>query len=76
MQPSGELTRAITHEPDDSWPTKISIIAYFGEGKGAKRRVLEISADQFFGRGYHGAPLTGDQLIGMVEKLRKMGPKS
>lgn len=69
--PQGDLSRATTHEADDSWPTMIEIVAYWGEGRKGKRRSLEISADQFFGRGSHGAPITGDQLIGMVDRLRR-----
>ena len=69
--PEGDLARAITHESDDTWPTMIEVVAYWGEGRRGKRRSIEIPADQFFGRGHYGAPISGDQLIGMVEKLRK-----
>lgn len=68
--PQGDLARAKTHEPDDSWPTMIEIVAYWGEGR-RKRKSVEISADQFFGRGSYGAPLSGAQLVAMVEALRR-----
>lgn len=69
--PSGDLARAKTHEADESWPTMIEIVAYFGEGRKGKSKRLEIPADQFFGRGGFGAPMTGDQLIAMIERLRR-----
>ena len=73
----GELARAgvVSHDPDETWPTHIEIVAYFGEGR-RKRKSIEIDADQFFGHGRFGAPMSGEQLIGMINKLRTMGPKS
>lgn len=68
--PEGELARTITHEPEDDWPTMIEVVAYYGEGR-RKRRSIEIPADQFFGRGEYGAPMSGDQLIQMVHRLRR-----
>lgn len=69
----GDLARTITHEPDESWPSMIEVVAYFGDkGRKGKRRSIEIPADQFFGRGNYGAPLSGDQLIGMVQRLRRV----
>jgi hypothetical protein len=49
----------------------IEIVAYWGEGRRGKRRSIEIPADQFFGRGQYGAPIGGDHLIAMVERLRR-----
>jgi hypothetical protein len=52
-------------------------VAYWskdGSRKG-RRRSIEIPADQFFGRGGYGAPITGDQLVIMIEQLRKRKPK-
>ncbi len=69
---AGDLARAVTHDPSDEWPTYLEIVAYWGEGR-RRRRSVEINADQFFGRGQFGAPMSGEQLIGMVEKLRKQG---
>ena len=70
--PSGDLARCVTHEADDTWPTMIEVVAYWGEGR-KKRRSIEIPADQFFGRGAYGAPMSGEELIGMVDKLRREG---
>lgn len=72
--PAGDLARAVTHDPNDEWPTMIEVVAYWGEGRRGRRRSVQISADEFFGRGGFGAPITGDRLIGMVEKLRRDGP--
>lgn len=69
--PSGDLARCVTHEADESWPTVIEIVAYWGESRSrGKRRAVEIPADQFFGRGGYGAPMSGEQLIAMVNRLR------
>lgn len=70
--PEGALATAKTHEANDDWPTLIEIVAYFGaDGRKGKRRSVELSADEFFGRGEYGAPLSGDRLIAMVERLRR-----
>lgn len=67
---SGELTRAVNHEANDDWPTSVEIVAYFGPNR-TKRRSVIISADEFFGRGRFGAPLSGDQLIRIINDLRR-----
>ena len=70
--PSGDLARVKTHEPDESWPTLIEIVAYFGkEGRKGRRKSVEIPADRFFGTGGYNAPMTGDQLIMMIDRLRR-----
>jgi hypothetical protein len=77
-QVAGDLNRLISHDPSEEWPSHIEITAIWskdGSRKG-KRRSVTIDADQFFGRGRFGAPMGGDQLIGVVERLRKSGPKS
>lgn len=68
--PTGDLARAVTHELNSEWPVMIEIVAYFGEGR-RKRKSIEISADEFFGTGGHGAPMTGDQIIHMINRLRR-----
>ena len=72
---AGDLARVKVHDMDESWPTMIEVVAYWGDGRKGRRRSIEIPADQFFGRGHYGAPLSGDQLIIMVNNLRKQGPK-
>lgn len=70
--PLGDLARCVTHEADDSWPTMIEVVAYFGkEGRKGKRKSIEISADKFFGRGGYGAPMSGDELIVKINQLRR-----
>lgn len=71
---SGDLARCVTHEADDTWPSSIEIVAYWGppgnERRG-KRRSVSISADRFFGRKGFGAPMSGDELIRMINDLRR-----
>jgi hypothetical protein len=72
LRPEGALATAKTHETNDDWPTLIEIVAYFGpEGRKGKRRSVEIGADEFFGRGAHGAPMPGSRLIAIIERLRR-----
>lgn len=73
-QPAGDLARCKTIESDDSWPTMIEVVAYWGDGRKGRRRSVEIPADQFFGRGTYGAPVSGEHLINLVDKLRRDGP--
>jgi hypothetical protein len=69
---AGDLARCKTHEANDDWPTMIEVVAYFGkDGRKGKRRSIEISADEFFGRGGHGAPMSGEQLIFKINQLRR-----
>lgn len=75
-EPAGDLANTKVHELDQSYPTHIEIVAYWskdGSRKG-RRRSIEIPADQFFGHGAFGAPLSGDALIAMVQRLRMQGP--
>lgn len=73
MKPvDGDLTKTKTIESNEDWPSLIEIVAYFGkEGRKGKRRSVEISADQFFGRKGFGAPMSGDQLIQKINQLRR-----
>ncbi len=72
---AGDLARVKTVEADESWPSLIEIVAYWGppEAPRRKHRRIEIPADQFFGSGAFGAPMSGEQLIGMVNRLRRLG---
>ena len=73
MKPvDGDLAKVRTIESNEEWPSLIEIVAYFGEGgRKGKRRSVEISAARFFGRKGFGAPLTGDQVIRMIDQLRR-----
>jgi len=77
-QIAGDLTRLQSHDADESWPTCIEITAIWSKdgSRRGRRRSIEINADQFFGRGAFGAPMSGEQLIAAVERLRKQGPGS
>ena len=66
----GDLARCITHEPDSTWPELVEIVCYFGP-KRTKRRSVAISAEEFFGTGTKGAPLSGERLIRIIDNLRK-----
>lgn len=68
--PAGDLARAITHELNDEWPVSIEIVAYFGENRRGRKAIV-IPADEFFGRGGYNAPMTGDQIIGIINRLRR-----
>lgn len=73
MKPiDGDLAKVKTFESNEEWPDLIEIVAYFGgKGRKGKRRSVEISADQFFGRKGFGAPMSGDQIIQKIEQLRR-----
>lgn len=74
VQAAGDLTRVKNHDPDESWPSLIEIVAYFGppdNPRKGKYRRIEIPADQFFGFGAFGAPLSGDAIVAMVNKIRR-----
>lgn len=69
----GDLARVKSKEADDTYPSIIEIVAYWGDkGRKGKRKSITIPADQFFGRRGYGAPVSGDQLINMIERLRKL----
>ena len=74
---AGDLSRVVNHDASSEWPLVIEIVAYWRgkTGNKGRRRSFEIPADRFFGTGRYGAPMSGDELIGMVEKLRRDGPK-
>jgi len=75
-QNAGDLARVTSHEASDEWPHLIEIVAYWGkDGRKGRRRSVEIPADRFFGTGSFGAPMAGNELIGMIENLRRQGPK-
>lgn len=68
----GDLARCQTQEIDDSWPVMLEIVAYFGkEGRKGRRVSVEIDPDQFYGRKGYGAPMSGDQVIRMINDLRR-----
>lgn len=71
---AGDLARCVTQEADDTWPTCIEIVAYFGpkdNPRRGKRIAIEINPDEFYGRKGFNAPMSGDALIRKVEQLRR-----
>ena len=72
---AGDLARVKVSEPSEEWPSVIEIVAYWtkGHGRRGRRRAIAIDADQFFGRGRFGAPMSGEQLLGIVDRLRREG---
>ena len=67
----GDLSRCVTHEANDDWPITLEIVAYWRQDRRGKRRSIEISADEFFGRKGYGAPMSGEALIMKINQLRR-----
>ena len=59
------------HEPDQVYPERIEVRMVWSKGKST---VIEIGADEFFGRGIYGAPLSGDGPIEKIEQQRRRAP--
>ncbi len=76
VQNAGDLARVVSHEESSDWPQLVEIVAYWGPGRSGRRRSIEIPADKFFGTGRYGAPISGSEIIGMVDKLRREGTKT
>ncbi len=72
---AGDLSRTTSHEDSEAWPSLIEVVAYWGPGRTGRRRSIEIPADKFFGTGRYGAPMSGSEIIGMVDKLRREAAK-
>lgn len=67
----GDLARTINHESDESWPFAVELVCYWGDNKRGRRKSITITKDMYYGTGGYNAPLTGDAVIRMIEKLRK-----
>lgn len=68
--PPSDLSRAKTNEREQDWPDDLRIVAKWGQ----KTRTVVLTADEFFGRGIHGAPMTADSLFHRINTLRKSKP--
>lgn len=71
---SGDLARCVTHEADESWPTLIEIVAYFGpkdQPRRGRRVAIEVNPDEFYGRKGFNAPMSGDAIIRKIDQLRR-----
>jgi hypothetical protein len=71
--PQDELSRAIAHEPDASYPDLVEIRLIWNVNGQQRIRTQEISAAEFFGRGRFGAPLPAESLISAIERMRRQG---
>jgi hypothetical protein len=72
--PISDTARAIQHDPDQTWPTSVTITLWWDVDGEMRQHSVGITAAQFFGRGAYGAPLPGDAVIGMIENMRRAGP--
>jgi hypothetical protein len=75
QNPISDLARSKQHNPDETWPESVQLAVMWRDKNGNPlTRIEDISADQFFGRGGFGAPLTGEHLIMAIERMRRAGP--
>lgn len=72
--PVSDLSRAIAHEQEQEWPDSIAIVATWKDGDKTTTVTREIPADQFFGNGAFGAPISGQWFIATIDRMRKMVP--
>ncbi len=69
----GDLSKTRSEEPDYDWPSRIEVRALWKTKSGGyKIRSIHIRGDQFFGHGEYGAPMSGEQLIATINRLRKL----
>lgn len=73
--PISDTARTRNHEPDRVWPESVKIAVHWKNEAGRLFIKTEtISADQFFGNSSFGAPLSGEALIQLIERMRRAGP--
>ena len=73
--PKSDLSRTKNQESDQIWPHQVKISIYWRDDRGRVTVGSEIiSAAQFFGNDGFGAPLTGDFVISLIERMRRAGP--
>jgi len=73
-EPVSDTSRAIQHDPDQTWPASVVLqVTWIVDGHYRTRTGI-ISSEQFYGRGVYGAPISGDALIMMIEHMRRAGP--
>lgn len=71
-----DLSRARSLDADESFPTDVVVLLRWIDPVSGRFKVRNvfIKADQFFGRGTYGAPITGEWIIQAIERLRREGP--
>jgi hypothetical protein len=67
--PKSALERVPSRDSDTEYPDLVEIRLIYGK----KARSHLIGANEFFGRGGIGAPISGDALIAHINRLRRMG---
>lgn len=73
--PQSDTSRSIQHDPSQDWPTSVKIQVMWRDTNGRPLlRTEVITADAFFGRGKYGAPIEGQALLAMIERMRRQGP--
>jgi hypothetical protein len=73
--PTSDTSRTQSIEPDQSWPEVVEVRLQWRLPSGrVMATIKQITADEFFGRGKIGAPLNGDAIVSMIERLRREGP--
>ncbi len=73
--PKSDLSRSVQHEQNRVWPHAVKIAVHWMDSEGKILvRTEVISAAQFFGEEGFGAPLTGDFIISLIDRMRRTGP--
>ncbi len=73
--PKSDLDRSKQHNPEQTWPYAVKIqVQWIDAQDRITVRTETISANQFFGTGSYGAPLEGQAIIQMIERMRREGP--
>jgi hypothetical protein len=75
LPPQGDLDRAPCIEPDTGFPDYVEIRLVWASNRdsSATARSYLVKADEFFGWGGHGAPMSGDLIIRHIDRLRRLG---
>lgn len=70
--PQSDLSRAITHEPNQDWPHIVEIrVGWMDKSGRVTFRTETITAAEFFG--LHGAPISGERIVASIERMRRLG---
>jgi hypothetical protein len=72
--PDSDLYRTKTHEPNTDFPEVVELRLVWNIAGKRRIRVMKITADEFFGHGSCGAPISPDSLVHHIERMRRKGP--
>src|ERR1700743_1324268 len=70
--PTSDTARSIQHEPNRDYPDRVSISLSWVRNGLILTRSADISPEHFFGDA--GAPIEGAAIIGIIERMRRLGP--